>query len=115
MVRFVEVISSIIGFALIVYSYLVAKRKKLNITFVSEEELEGIDLKEELGRDIAVPILVKGIIFLTFGILFAKFKILSVLLLGFITLCVYALENKIARSLFRYKKQKNKKRKLNNK
>ena len=29
LVRFVEVISSIIGFALIVYSYLVAKRKNL--------------------------------------------------------------------------------------
>lgn len=40
MVEFLEVVSSIIGFALIIYAYLVAKRKKLNITFVSKENLK---------------------------------------------------------------------------
>lgn len=109
---FVEIVAVIIGLVLVIYAYLVGKREKLGLTFVEKKELEKIEYKKELARDIAYPILVEASAFLIFGSMFNKFKVISIILLALITLCVYALELKINRSLFKYRKQKAKKIKI---
>lgn len=108
MVSLVEVIASCTGFILLLYAYLIGKKEKLNLTFIKKEELEKVEYKALLAKDIAFPLAIEGTFVIIFGLLFGKFKIISIIVIAVITLCVYAMENKIGRSLSRYRKKEEK-------
>ncbi|MGL5615280.1 MAG: hypothetical protein ACRDD2_03485 [Sarcina sp.] len=108
-VMIIETIAFFIAVILLIYAYLVAKREKLNLTFLNEDQISRIVLKKEIARDISVPIIVEATTLVAFGLFFEKYKLITIIILAIITLCVVAMENKIMRSLHRYGKQRGKK------
>ncbi|GIM29728.1 hypothetical protein CPJCM30710_23940 [Clostridium polyendosporum] len=89
----------VVGIFTFFLSFIVSIKKKFTLSTLDKETLDKVNKKSKLGRDIAIPMLILGIIFLIIPYLLKSSSILGVVILVIAIIYSFISELKIFKEL----------------